>query len=126
MQFCKVFTPAHCYFLEPIVGHFGSPMAGAQLRTAASPEGPDFRRSSFPQHLDGRARRGLIKKVKKQVANEDGEAGSFLTSHPVLSLTGDIFEEAEAALHHISKRVKRLFHFAGAAVVGQYDREEEN
>ena len=65
-------------------------------------------------------------KVDKYVANENGEAGSFLTPHPILSLTGNIFEETEIALHHISKRVKKLFHFAGAAVTGQYDHEEEN
>ncbi len=41
-------------------------------------------------------------------------------------MTGNIFEETEIALHNISKRVKKLFHFAGAAVTGQYDHEEEN
>jgi hypothetical protein len=60
------------------------------------------------------------------VVDENGEAGSFLTPHPFLSLTGNIFDETEAALHDISKRIKKLSHFVGDAVVGQHDCDELN
>jgi hypothetical protein len=52
--------------------------------------------------------------------DKNGEAGSFLTDHPFLCLTGTIFEDTEAGLHDVSRRVIKLFRFVGGVIEEQY------
>jgi hypothetical protein len=53
--------------------------------------------------------------------DENGEAGSFLTDHPFLCLTGTVFEDTEAGLHDVSRRVIKLFRFVGGVLEDLYD-----
>ena len=55
----------------------------------------------------------------------NGEAGSFLTKHPLLCLTGNIFEETEAGLHNVSGQVTKLFRFVGGVIEQQYDGNDQ-
>ena len=51
-----------------------------------------------------------MKKSKTDVLYDaNGEAGSFLTKHPLLCLTGNIFEETEAGLHNVSGESQSCF-----------------
>ena len=45
----------------------------------------------------------------------NGEAGSFLTQHPLLCLTDTIFEDTEAGLHDVSRRVTNCFVLSAAS-----------
>ena len=55
------------------------------------------------------------------VYDENGEAGSFLTDHPLLCLTGTIFEDTEVGLQDVSRRVIKLFRFVGGVIEELYD-----
>jgi hypothetical protein len=58
--------------------------------------------------------------------DKNGEAGSFLTDHPFLCLTGTIFEDTEAGLHDVSRRVIKLFRFVGGVIEEQYDDNHQS
>jgi hypothetical protein len=58
--------------------------------------------------------------------DKNGEAGSFLTDHPFHCLTGTIFEETEAGLHDVSRRVIKLFRFVGGVIEEQYDDNHQS
>jgi hypothetical protein len=68
----------------------------------------------------------LMKRSKTDVLYDaNGEAGSFLTKHPLLCLTGNIFEETEAGLHNVSGRVTKLLRFVGGVIEQQYDGSDQ-
>jgi hypothetical protein len=68
-----------------------------------------------------------MKRSKTDVPYDaNGEAGSFLTKHPLLCLTGNIFEETEAGLHNVSKRVTKLSRFVGGVIEQQYDGDDQS
>jgi hypothetical protein len=54
----------------------------------------------------------------------NGEAGSFLTQHPLLCLTDTIFEDTEAGLHDVSTRVTKLCRFVGGLTEEQYYNDQ--
>jgi hypothetical protein len=58
--------------------------------------------------------------------DKNGEAGSFLTDHPFLCLTGTIFEDTEAGLHDVSRRVIKLFRFVGGTLEELYDDNRQS
>jgi hypothetical protein len=58
--------------------------------------------------------------------DKNGEAGSFLTDHPFLCLTGTISEDTEAGLHDVSRRVIKLFRFVGGVIEEQYDDNHQS
>jgi hypothetical protein len=69
----------------------------------------------------------LMEKSKADVVyDENGEAGSFLTDNPFICLTGTIFEDTEAGLHDVSRRVIKLFRFVGGVIEEQYDGDDES
>ena len=58
--------------------------------------------------------------------DENGEAGSFLTDHPFLCLIGTVFEDTEAGLHYVSRRVIKLFRFVGGVIEELYDGNDQS
>jgi hypothetical protein len=58
--------------------------------------------------------------------DKNGKAGLFLTDHPFLCLTGTIFEDTEAGLHDVSRRVIKLFRFVGGVIEEQYDDNRQS